>query len=86
MYATKKFIRRQGKKHRMTTRLYAKESGREEAMMGHIYRQGPQSELYLSLETFRDSKHLTSVMYDIAKGTFLRVVWCFLSIDLVHSP
>ena len=55
-------------------------------MMGHIYKQGPQSELYLPLETFRDSKHLTSAMYDIAKGTFLRVVWCFLSIDLVHSP
>jgi len=45
-----------------------------------------QPGLLLPLETFRDSKHLTSVMYDIAKGAFLRLVRPFLGVYLVYSP
>ena len=40
-------------------------------MVGYAHHQVVRSELLLPLETFRDSKHLTTIMYDIAKGAFL---------------
>ncbi|KAF9644698.1 hypothetical protein BDM02DRAFT_3149965, partial [Thelephora ganbajun] len=68
VYATRKFDRCPDRKQRTITHLYAKEHGRVEAMMGYIHHRVVQSELYLPLEMFRDSKHLTSIMYDIAKA------------------
>jgi hypothetical protein len=71
VYATKNFIRCEDKKQRTITHLYAKDHGRVEAMMGYIHHRVVQSELYLPLEMFIDSKHLTSIMYDVANGSFL---------------
>ena len=45
-----------------------------------------QPGLLLPLETFRDSKHLTSIMYDIAKGEFIRPVGPPIGVYLVYSP
>jgi hypothetical protein len=86
VYATRKFVRCEDKKQRTITHLYAKDHGRVESMMGYVHHRVVQSELYLPLEMFRDSKHLTSIMYDIANGAFLLPVQCFLGIDLVCSP
>jgi hypothetical protein len=71
VYATKNFVRCQDKKQRTITHLYAKDHGRVEALMGYIHHRVVQSELYIPLEMFRDSKHLTSIMYDVANGVFL---------------
>ena len=71
VYATRKFVRCQDKKQRTITHFYTKDLGRAEAMMGYIHHRVVLSELYLPLEMFKDSKHLTNVMYDVAKGAFL---------------
>ena len=70
VYATKEFVKCKDKKQRMITHLYAKDLGRVEAMVGYIHHRVVFSELYLPLETFRDSKHLTTIMCGIAEGMF----------------
>jgi len=70
VYATRKFVRCSDKKQRTITHLYAVEHGRLEAMMGYVHHRVVLSELYLPLESFRGSEHLTKVMYDIAIGAF----------------
>ena len=71
VYGTKKLIRCHDKKQRTLSNLYAEEYGGSETMMGYIHYRVVQSELYIPLEMFKSSKHLTSVMLDIALGTFL---------------
>ncbi|KAF9646247.1 hypothetical protein BDM02DRAFT_3271085 [Thelephora ganbajun] len=66
VYGAKKLIRCHDKKQRTLTQLYAKEHGGLDTMMGYIHYRVVQPELYLPLEMFRSSKHLTSVMLDIA--------------------
>ena len=39
-----------------------------ESLMGYVHYRMVQSELYVPLNTFRDSKHLTQIMYDVAIG------------------
>jgi len=70
VYATRRFVRCPDKKQRTITHLYAVEHGRLEAMMGYVHHRVVLSELYLPLEAFRGSKHLTKVMHDIATGAF----------------
>jgi len=74
VYATRKFVKCPDKKQRTITHLYAVDHGRLETMTGYIHHRVVQSELYLPLEMFRGSKHLTKIMYDIAKGEFSRIV------------
>ena len=89
VYGTKSFIRCHDKKQR-TLNLYAKENGELETM-GFIHYRSVQPELYLPLETFKSSKHLTSVMLDIALGTFSHyafrspVLNLLLAIEHVHD-
>ena len=71
VYGTKNFIRCHDKKQRTLSNLYAEEYGGSDTMMGYIHYRVVQSELYVPLEMFRSSKHLTSVMFDIALGTVL---------------
>ena len=70
VYGTKNFIRCHDKKQRTLSNLYAEEYGGSETVMGYIHYRVVQSELYVPLEMFRNSQHLTSVMLDIALGTF----------------
>ena len=42
-----------------------------QGMMGYIHHRTVQSELYLPLKTFKDSKNLTEIMRDIILGTCL---------------
>jgi len=70
VYATRKLVRCPDKKQRTITHLYAVEHGRLEAMMGYVHHRVVLSELYLPLESFRGSEHLTKVMCDIAMGAF----------------
>jgi len=74
VYATRKLVKCPDKKQRTITHLYAVDHGRLEVMTGYIHHRVVQSELYLPLEMFRGSKHLTKIMYDIAKGEFPRIV------------
>ena len=69
VYSTKSLIRCHDKKQRTLSNLYAKEHGELETVMGYTHYRSVQPELYLPLETFKSSKHLTSVMLDIALGT-----------------
>jgi len=55
---------------RSVTHLYTKEYGGFDMMVGYIHYQGIQDKLYLPLDMFRYSKHLMSVMLDIASGRF----------------
>ena len=71
VYGTKNFIRCHDKKQRTLSNLYAEEYGGSERMMGYVHYRVVQSELYIPLEMFRSSKHLTTVMFDIALGTVL---------------
>jgi len=50
---------------RMLTHLYIKDYGGIDAMIGYIHYQVVQTKLYIPLEMFRSSKHLTSIMLDI---------------------
>jgi len=68
VYGTKNFIRCKDKKQRTLTHLYAREHGGLDTVMGYIHYRVVQPELYLELEMFRSSKHLTSIMLDIALG------------------
>ena len=86
VYATKKFVRCQDEKQRTITHLYAKDHGRVEAMMGYIHYRVVQPELYLPLKSFRDSKHLTNIMYDVAQGPFCQFIYFFVRIDFVYRP
>jgi len=61
------------------------EERRVEAAVGFTHHQVVQPELLLPLETFKDSKHLTSVMYDIAKGAFPHIVRSSLGAYLVTA-
>ena len=71
------FHARGDERRRIELRAQAMEYGRHRVV---------QPSLLLPLETFRDSKHLTSVMYDIAKGAFLHLVTPFLGVYLAYSP
>ena len=70
VYAVKKLIKCPDKKQQTITHLYAKEHGRVEALMGYAHHRVVQTQLYLPLEMFRNSRHLVRVMYDVAKGAF----------------
>jgi hypothetical protein len=86
VYATKKIVRCQDEKQRTITHLYAKDRGRVEAMMGYIHYRVVQPELYLPLKSFRDSKHLTNIMYDVAQGPSFQFIHRFIGIDFVYRP
>jgi hypothetical protein len=86
VYATKKIVRCQDEKQRTITHLYAKDRGRVEAMMGYIHYRAVQPELYLPLKSFRDSKHLTNIMYDVAQGPSFQFIHRFIGIDFVYRP
>ena len=85
VYATRNFVRCRDNKQRSLTQLYAKDYGRAEAMWGYIHHRVVQPELYLPLKTFRDSKHFTSVMYDIALGEFILFIRCSSGVDPIDS-
>ena len=85
VYVTRRFVRCSDKKQRTVTHLYAVEHGRVEAMIGYIHHRVVQPELYLPLEAFRGSKHLTQIMYDIANGAPLRIAQSFSDPDLICS-
>lgn len=67
VHATKQIVRCPDMKQRTIAHLHAKDLGFEEAR-GYIHYRMIQSELYIQLEYFGDSKHLTSIMLDIAQG------------------
>ena len=56
------------------------EQRRVEVAVGCTRHQVVQPELLLPLETFRESKHLTSVVYDVAKGAFHHIIRPFLGV------
>ena len=85
VYATRGFVKCSDKRQRTITHLYAVGLGGVGAMLGYVHHRVVQSELYLPLEMFRDSKHLTKIMYDIAKGAFLRIPSPFLSFSKLTS-
>jgi hypothetical protein len=71
VYVTRKLARCPDKKQQTASHLCAGEYGRVDLMQGYTHHRVVQPELYLPLETFRDSKHLTRVMHDAAIGQFL---------------
>ena len=71
VYATRNFVKCRDMRQRTVTHRYAKTHKREEAIMGYIHYRVVQAEFYLPLEMFRDSKHLVSIMHDVAMGAFL---------------
>jgi len=84
--ATRNPIKCETKTQRTIAHTYAKERRRKEGMVGYIHHRVILSKLLLPLEAFRDSKHLTSIMRDIAKGVFAWFVQHFPGIDFVQSP
>lgn len=72
VYATKRLVRCTDLKQRTVTHLYARELRQGRGLMGYIHNRVVFSELYVPLQTFRDSRHLTDIMLDIAEGTSSR--------------
>lgn len=68
LYATGKSARCSDNLQRTTTHLYARDHGRDDAMIGYIHHRVVQSELYLPLDTCRNSRHFVHVMWDILLG------------------
>ena len=70
--ATTRGMRRTTKPHLTLTQDYAKKYSNIEAMVGYVHYRTIQCELYVPLHTFRDSRHLTEIMYDVllGKGSF----------------
>lgn len=89
VYATlRRSTRLQEKNERTVARVLAEERSRVEAAAAqeHARYLTAQSNLpHFPLETFRDSRHLTNIMYDIAKGALQRPALCFLVTNLVCS-
>jgi hypothetical protein len=67
VYATKRIVGCSDMKQRTITHLFANKSARR-PIMGYIHYRIVYSELYVPLYMFRDSKHLTAIMLDIALG------------------
>lgn len=65
----------------MLTHLYIKDYGGIDAMIGYIHYQVVQTKLYIPLEMFRSSKHLTSIMLDITLSVLF--LWALLLNSLV---
>jgi len=84
--ATRNLIKCETKTQRTIAHLYAKDHRRKEGMVGYIHHRVVLSKLLLPLEAFRDSKHLTSIMCDIAKGMFAWFSQYVPGIDFVQSP
>lgn len=55
---------------RTITQNYSKRYCNIQRMMGYIHYRTVQSEFYIPLKMFKDSKHLTQIMYDIILGEF----------------
>ena len=72
VYATKRIVRCSDTKQRTISHLYTNQPPQTNAIRYVRYRI-VYSELYVSLLTFRDSKHLSSVMLDIAQGMLFHV-------------
>jgi len=86
MSATRIPVKCQTPTQRTITHIYAKEGGRKERMVGYIRHQVVLCQLCLPLEAFRNSKHLTSIMCDIAKGAFAWFIQHFPGTDFIQSP
>ena len=56
---------------RTITQNYSKRCSSVQRMMNHVHYRTVQSEFYIPLEMFRDSKSLTQIMYDIVLGKCL---------------
>lgn len=56
------------KPHLTLTQDYAKKYCGVEAMVGYVHYRTVQCEFYVPLRTFRDSRHLTEIMYDVLLG------------------
>jgi hypothetical protein len=70
VYAARVSTGVQDQEQKTITHIYAKELGLggAEMMVGYIHHRVVLPTLYLPLGMFRNSKHLTSIMYDIANG------------------
>ena len=66
--ATTRGMGRVTKPHLTLTQNYAKKYCNIEAMVGYVHYRTIQCEFYVPLHTFRDSRHLTEVMYDVLLG------------------
>ena len=68
---------------RTLTDSYSDDFGEVRKLVGYIHYRTVQCELYVPLDTFRDSKHLTQIMYDIIIGrSLLSFTWQTLSLNL----
>jgi len=50
------------------TNLYSEDYGWIQRIMGYVHYRTVQCELYSPLNMFKDSKHLTQIIHDIAIG------------------
>lgn len=68
---------------RTTTDLYSDDLGKVRRMVGYIHHRTVQCEFYVPLDMFKDSKHLTQIMYDVIIGTnLLSFAWQVVSLNL----
>ena len=91
VFARKQIVRCPDLKQRTIANIYSRECGWG-VISGYIHHRFIQSELYIPLQTFRDSEHLTRVIFDIVKGTFLplpnqfpRWLTSFVALEHVHG-
>ena len=69
VYARKQIVRCSDMKQRTIAHHYARDFGQKRTI-DYIHYRMIQPELYISVYTFKDSKHLTSIMLGIARGGF----------------
>lgn len=79
VFATKEFIKCTDHRQRTLTHLFGHQQ--TESMIGYIHHRVIESELYLPLKMFRNSKHLTEIMGDTINGTLFQVIQGLLIID-----
>ena len=65
---TTRGMRKGTKPHLTLTQNYAKKYRNIEATVGYVHYRTVQSEFYVPLHTFRDSRHLTKIMHDVLLG------------------
>lgn len=78
VYATRTFVKCLTNQQQTISHLYAGEVGRNEELEGYIHHWVVLSKLLLPLEMFGGLKHLTNIMYNIAKGIFSGLYNSFL--------
>jgi len=65
---------------RAITQNYSKRYCNIQRMMGHIHYRTVQSEFYIPLKMFKDSRNLTQIMHDVALGKcFIPAAWSFIT-------